>query len=745
MDKVTHIQMAGLKTKKDFALAYANIGWNVFPLWWIVKSGDQYRCACSKSSCDSPGKHPHPSAKNGQLSATTDSETIQRWWTQYPNANIAVYLAPSHLVAVDIDPRNDGMTSIEQLEDQHGAVFSDLLQFTGGGGEHRIFTIPDNIALPGKLAKGIDLKQNGYIVVEPSSHISGKTYEWEASSSPLEGEFASPLPDWIRDLGSNERKQIKSALDYTHSRFVTESQITDLRSALLVLDADDRDNWQRYGHALKTIGSIGWQIWDEWSSRSDKYDYPDQLRVWRSFNPKSINIETIFHDARQANWRPSIEAKPLSSINLFSKPTTPTDQLKALPGVLGLIENYYNVTARIPQPQFAQQMAFGVLSVILGRRFKTIFDDYSSLYFLNIAPSACGKEHIKKTTEKLLTACDMDHLLVGDGYTSGSAVLSSLKETPVQMSIIDELGHYLEATNNKNNHIGRTANTTLMECIGRLDGMVRSKNYSTHTNKVDSNYAIKNPAITIQSMTTPTTFYDNLSVEMIKDGFFGRFITHHSKMPRVVPRKIRPIPVPIPFRTWVETLNARIHDPVNAFQNYSVIGDQVVLDVAEDAEQVLNDFSAEMIELMNQLEPQGLDSLVGRYGEFSGRLALIIALSNDANAQAVQIDDAKFATDYMRARALETIADVTENLTGSNYQASKKEILNAIRSTPNGVTERDMHRKAPFSRYKDKELSEIVNSLVKAGQIQLANTREGKPGKARMAFLATEDVDELAN
>jgi hypothetical protein len=44
----------------------------------------------------------------------------------------------------------------------------------------------------------------------------------------------------------------------------------------------------------------------------------------------------------------------------------------------------------------------------------------------------------------------------------------------------------------------------------------------------------------------------------------------------------------------------------------------------------------------------------------------------------------------------------------------------------------------PFSQYKDKELAEVLQSLVKSESIALVNTREGKPGKPRMAFIALE-------
>lgn len=171
-----------LSTPLAYALAYAALGWHVFPV--------------------------EPRAKipvgrlvpRGHLDATTDQDTIRRWWKLAPDAGIGVSLAASGLVAIDVDPRNGGTETFEQLQAEHGPLRSEVTAYTGGGGEHHVFVLPPGMhpTLPGSLGPGIDVKCNGYIVVEPSIHPNGKAYGWEASSSPLDGVAPSPLPDWLR-------------------------------------------------------------------------------------------------------------------------------------------------------------------------------------------------------------------------------------------------------------------------------------------------------------------------------------------------------------------------------------------------------------------------------------------------------------------------------------------------------------------------------------------------------------------
>jgi hypothetical protein len=589
--------------------------------------------------------------------------------------------------------------------------------------------------LPGKLGPGIDLKLNGYIMVEPSNHTSGGVYEFEGSSDPLDGVAPSPLPDFIRDLSFNREQGDKFAFT---SRYVTDEQILDLRSALTVIDADDRDTWIRVGNALKTIGAAGWNLFLEYSEKSEKFNYHDQRRVWASFKPHSINFETVFHIAQESGWvNMPTKVESIIDLSLFQPKPAQATELNRLPGILGEIEDYYNATAYIPQPQFAQQTALAIVSTMLGRRFKTEYDDYSSLYFACIAPSACGKEHVKTVAGDVFSACEKD-FLAGDGYTSAGGVISALKERPCHLSIIDELGLYLEASNNKNNHIGRTANTLLMECIGRVKREIRSKNYSTVNSSKDASDIVLRPAISLVGLTTPSTFYGNLSMDMIKDGFFGRFLSVQSKMPRVAPRKVKPVSIPQSVIDWSASLDSRINDPANVFSNYGVIGEQCVIAVDDEAIEMLEAFSAEMVDLMNAIEHEGIDALAGRAGEFAARVALIVAMSCDAYAGRLKSDHAEIAIKYVRSITLATIDDVRDNLIGSVYEKAKKEILDAIRSTSSGITERDMHRLSPFSKYKDKELAEVLQALVKAESIALVNTREGKPGKPRMAFIALE-------
>ena len=178
-------------TMMRHALQYAQKGWYVFP----VHTMREGRCSCGRN-CGRPGKHPW--TQNGWKDATLSSELIEVWWRAHPDANIGVACGPSGLLVVDVDPRNNGDETFADLEIRHGALPPTRTSCTGGGGQHYFF---DVAGVDGKfkgrvLGQGIELQAAGqYVVVPPSTHLSGRCYGWDAGQPE---EVASP-PAWLVD------------------------------------------------------------------------------------------------------------------------------------------------------------------------------------------------------------------------------------------------------------------------------------------------------------------------------------------------------------------------------------------------------------------------------------------------------------------------------------------------------------------------------------------------------------------
>lgn len=81
--------------------------------------------------------------------------------------------------------------------------------------------------------------------------------------------------------------------------------MSDLTEKLRYIPSDDYDTWLTVGMALKHEG-YGWEVWDEWSRSSPKYQEGVCERKWRSFNELNAGEPatggTIDHLARLNGW-----------------------------------------------------------------------------------------------------------------------------------------------------------------------------------------------------------------------------------------------------------------------------------------------------------------------------------------------------------------------------------------------------------------------------------------------------------
>lgn len=213
---------------------YAQRRWPVIPLHSVRKNGSGLRCSCRETDCSSPAKHPR--TPHGLKDATIDSEMIAQSWRDWPSANVGIRTgsAPvgAGILVLDIDPRHAGDQSLTALIRQFGELPATIEAVTGGGGRHIVLAHPGGVIRNRTgVRPGIDVRgDNGYIVVAPSSHISGHRYCWRPGQSPRDIEPAT-APRWLIEIvreetcpGHPERTAstaIESDLIDAASRYVT--------------------------------------------------------------------------------------------------------------------------------------------------------------------------------------------------------------------------------------------------------------------------------------------------------------------------------------------------------------------------------------------------------------------------------------------------------------------------------------------------------------------------------------------
>lgn len=98
-----------------------------------------------------------------------------------------------------------------------------------------------------------------------------------------------------------------------NTRLAGEYIVSLIKQALSFIPSDDRDIWIRCGMAIKAaLGEAGFEIWDQWSSTSDKYQAREAASIWRSFKPAGgVNIGTLFYIAQQHGYQRDHNNTPL--------------------------------------------------------------------------------------------------------------------------------------------------------------------------------------------------------------------------------------------------------------------------------------------------------------------------------------------------------------------------------------------------------------------------------------------------
>lgn len=177
------------------ALTYAGAGRSVFP----VKANKQ------------PWTDVCP---NGFHDATTDADTIRKWWRRHPNAGIGMVPLPGELV-LDVETEaghgqgNDGTAEYDRLCEALGAPESQPMASTTNGGMHVWGTVPEGLEFTNghHPHPGLEMRTHrGYVVVPVS-----RGCDW--LTAPLNGRATAWPTAWVRWFTDNAAESNSLARD----------------------------------------------------------------------------------------------------------------------------------------------------------------------------------------------------------------------------------------------------------------------------------------------------------------------------------------------------------------------------------------------------------------------------------------------------------------------------------------------------------------------------------------------------
>jgi Bifunctional DNA primase/polymerase, N-terminal/Primase C terminal 2 (PriCT-2) len=304
-----------MKSLRDTALDYVErLGWSVFPAKFAGKK--KFGCTSAENSNGNP------------WGSTRDPDEIRAYWRRWPNAAIGLPTgAVNGLFVVETDTIDghgvDGRESLIQLVVQHGDLPWTRMAESPTGSVHRYFKIPQGVAIPcsaSKLGSGIDVRGDGGFVIAPPSVRPGRgAYFW------INYAAIANAPRWLIDLVAVRpqphveadpvlmammRADAGAGISFDPDDYFADDADPELkiRAALSVIPSDDYDVWFRIGAAIyDALGDTGYELFDEWSRESTKYEPRACERKWRDVSRmrSSIRVNTIFYyaDQHDREWR----------------------------------------------------------------------------------------------------------------------------------------------------------------------------------------------------------------------------------------------------------------------------------------------------------------------------------------------------------------------------------------------------------------------------------------------------------
>lgn len=249
----------------DKALKLANTGFHVFPI--------------------APGCKAPPILKDWETKASNDPETVERWWTKYPDANIGIatskFKDDKSLIVVDIDVKN-GKSGYDTLSDLEIDGVSFPLTYsvkTPSGGEHLYYEAFSPVQSgTDKLGSGVDIKSSGgYVVAEGSITEDGEYTGNEEDIKAVSASVATRLPK-VR----KSRAAIPLAPDFDTKAL--ESARLWIQNQKPSIQGEGGDEW-----AFKVVAKLKDRgvpqgeayslLWEDWNPRCEPPWSAEELRT----------------------------------------------------------------------------------------------------------------------------------------------------------------------------------------------------------------------------------------------------------------------------------------------------------------------------------------------------------------------------------------------------------------------------------------------------------------------------------
>lgn len=752
---------------------YLEAGFRVFGIHGVTKDGV---CGCEDPGCEALFKHPRIS--NWQNVPAWSDEQIDTFEAM-GHFNTGFGVLCSGCLIIDVDARNGGVESFKQLckdMPEVGEAAFVVNTGSGGGSQHHYFRLSEPLPLVQSHDRypGIDFKSSGYVIGSGSTHASGADYETQKGFPQDVSEAPSRLIDLLKKPETYRVSSESGDID------VDEAHINELLSYI----SPDRtyEEWVRVGMAVHhCFQGSGFELWDDWSARGEKYPGHGQLeRHWHSFgkSPNPAGYGTLLHYAREGGYCEDVtfEYRPEDIDQPETLDITAVD-LKRPPGFVGELCQWINDQCLYPRESLSVAASLCAVSSLAGMRHVDEMDDMTAnLIAFCIAGSGTGKESVQQAYLKIMRAAGVQAAVHG-GFKSEQELMRNLIRHQLAAYAIDELGlvlrklenaskrggasylegiiglvmsvyskanGYLPITGDLKEEIREKLRQELSRAEKRADELPADSSADGKRGRLEKmseqlqaalsciDDGLDSPYLTILGFTTPVTFEELMGYEQATNGFMARAMIFSDL--ETNPRRKKQFKK----RAMDETLQNQIRnlyapgcfDLMDAESRIEHTGEKTVVPTTQEGEDLMEQVYESFHQMAEEQKGRtGLEAIPRRGYELAAKVSLVLALPGGLRtaehirwAYALAKRDVetkvKMAYSTERGEKSDGLAARVLSLVSEEHGETEGVICNRLRSTPK------------------KQVQELLSQMVDKGMLKAVELKHPVNGKISKKFFA---------
>ena len=732
-------------------------GYKVFGLYGGDSEGS---CECGNADCEAAFKHPRSS--NWQHTPDWSDEQLETM-EELGHFATGYGVLVSGLLVVDVDARNGGVESFKQLckdlkIDLLGESGLAVSTGSGNGSMHLYFKNDNAQALKQHHLKyeGIDFKSSGYVVGPSSLHKSGLEYELIHGSPSDIDDAPEALLSILKKPESYRAHTSRGVID------MTQKQCQDI---LNHISPDcDYDTWIRCGMAIHhTFNGDGLDIFDEWSSKGEKYPEFDVIqRHWHSFGKCSnpVQMGTLIHYAEENGYKQPVEFEYVDDTP--STNSAPMVDLKRPPGLVGEIAKWINDSSRYKRENLAVAAALQAVGNIAGLKYIDVRDGMTAnMISFCVAGSSTGKEHIQQCFADCLRAASVVDAMHG-GIKSEQEIVRNLTRHQAAFYNVDEMGlvlrkimgarnaSYLEgviglimsAYSKADSFLpvsGDVKETLRVELKNELAACEKRIEDNEDKNGIcarripqiqraldNISSGIESPFLSVIGYTTPVTFNSLIDYETATNGFLSRAMIFDEPETNPKPNKKR-TQRKLPSHLEAQLSQLYAMGEFDTFDNGRIehYAEKTPIGTTAEANARLDEIIDEFWQMAEDSKDNGLEAIPRRGYELCAKVSFVLSIAEGVRTiEHVEWAYALAKADCNRKMRL-ALSNITKEDAPSDSIAVK--IQDILENSDDGETQGVIFNRC--RPHKKEEVKSVLDKLVERGLIKAIEKEHPKTKK----------------